>query len=508
MINVWRGRSGNGIMIAVACLLVLLLTIHYWSGGVEHLTDDVHSIYDGSDHAESKVSEPTIEEPVIDEPEPPMRLEPQVPTHGLNSCAMMPDTSNILLVFRTGVSESFQRVPTQLLTSLKCLPDFLMWSDMTHSIAGYELMDSLDTVALEATEGNHDFDIYRAQKTCGVDQMLCHKFFEGSLYSAGWNLDKYKFTHTVARSYRMRPNLDWYFIIDADTYVFWPNLVQWLNTMDPYEDHYWGRVNWRDGIPHGIGGSGFLLSQKTMKSFADAFPSQAKKYDMEVKNICCGDVMFAKALKEMTDVAVQDFSPALGYDSPWILRFGPEQWCQPILTLHHINSEEHSAAWEFEQRFYEAQKTIPHELRQPIVFRDLFNELVLPRLLLQKREDWDNVGADVVYLNPDPAKYDKSLINQRKSENLSELEKVAHQSFEHCLRMCEGTSGCLQIKFQNGVCYSSNRVSLGRPVKKTTAEKDKVVSGWAISKIKKWALDNKECAPVTWPKSKLGAVGE
>jgi hypothetical protein len=46
------------------------------------------------------------------------------------TCRGMPDMDGILLVMKTGASEAFEKLPTQLLTSLQCLPDFLLFSDM------------------------------------------------------------------------------------------------------------------------------------------------------------------------------------------------------------------------------------------------------------------------------------------------------------------------------------------------------------------------------------------
>jgi hypothetical protein len=45
-------------------------------------------------------------------------------------CEGFPNTDGIMLVMKTGASESFQKLPTQLLTSLQCLPDFLLFSDL------------------------------------------------------------------------------------------------------------------------------------------------------------------------------------------------------------------------------------------------------------------------------------------------------------------------------------------------------------------------------------------
>lgn len=47
-----------------------------------------------------------------------------------DGCNGFPDTSNILLVMKTGATEAFDKLPTHLLTTMRCLKDFLIFSDM------------------------------------------------------------------------------------------------------------------------------------------------------------------------------------------------------------------------------------------------------------------------------------------------------------------------------------------------------------------------------------------
>jgi hypothetical protein len=62
-----------------------------------------------------------------------------VPVHAeynfSNPCEGFPDTTGILLVMKTGASESFSKIPTHLLTSMQCLPDFLIFSDLVRQLS-------------------------------------------------------------------------------------------------------------------------------------------------------------------------------------------------------------------------------------------------------------------------------------------------------------------------------------------------------------------------------------
>lgn len=223
------------------------------------------------------------------------------------ACAGFPDTSNVMLVMKTGASEAYGKVPTQLLTVLRCLPDFLIFSDMEQRIAGYRVRDSLDTVLAEAKDDNPDFDLYRRQRGCEVSTQFCNDQWGGGV-DEGWALDKYKNIHMAEKAWALRPGRDWYVFVDADTYVLWPNMMEWLGRMDPARKHYLGSMAFVGAFPFGHGGSGYVVSGGAMGAFAEAGGngSIANKYDTAIAAVCCGDFMYAVALKETIDVDVNN----------------------------------------------------------------------------------------------------------------------------------------------------------------------------------------------------------
>ena len=149
-------------------------------------------------------------------------------------CAHQPDLSNLGLVVKTGATESYARLPTQLLTVLRCVPDFQIFSDMAQTVAGFPVHDALDTVLDAAKAGNKDFDLYRAQQACAAAVKACTEGMDRA--AAGWSLDKYKNIHMAEKAWRMMPGKDWYMFIDADTYVLWNSLAAWLGRLDPRKE--------------------------------------------------------------------------------------------------------------------------------------------------------------------------------------------------------------------------------------------------------------------------------
>lgn len=49
-------------------------------------------------------------------------------------CQGFPSMDDIMVVMKTGATEAFEKMPTQLLTSLQCIPDFLLFSDLVRNI--------------------------------------------------------------------------------------------------------------------------------------------------------------------------------------------------------------------------------------------------------------------------------------------------------------------------------------------------------------------------------------
>ncbi|KAJ0125242.1 glycosyltransferase family 31 protein [Diaporthe amygdali] len=424
--------------------------------------------------------------------------------HGLQSlrpdrdpiCDGFPDTSGILLIMKTGATESFDKLPTQLITILRCLPDFLLFSDLDQHIAGYHVRDSLETVLSTAKDGNADFDLYRQQKDCVIDQEMCAKNLEGA-QGAGWNLDKYKNIHMAEKAHRLRPGYDWYFFVDADTYVSWPNLVQMLRKLDPTKPRYLGSPTLIRGYPFAHGGSGYVLSGAAMKEFAGQNPGIANKYDAQIKDVCCGDYMFAISLNDTVGLMVESLWPLINGEKPSTFPFGSRHWCNPIATMHHMSSEEVSAFWEFERQRYT-------RTQEPLLLKEVYYEYFEPKLV-PVREDWDNQSDNLYYIDldsPDHTWEDWRITRAPREEDKSELEKLAHLSADDCARACDEHNDCMQYSYKNDCCGMKGSFQLGKPVKRPQEEKERMTSGWAVAKIERWIEQQGDCEDVSWPEVK------
>ncbi|KAI1769927.1 glycosyltransferase family 31 protein [Hypoxylon cercidicola] len=471
----WLGK-----FIAVsACVLVFLMTsqrLSEWSFRSSSLgTPSIRRPY-SSAHANASDLASTSNS--NDRIHPPVRP-------GDPSCASFPDTSNILLLVKTGATESYARIPTQLVTVLRCLPDFLIFSDLEQNIAGYHVYDSLDTVIHDAKDENPDFDLYRRQQACPVDQQSCNAGAAGSDQKReGWELDKYKNVHIAEKTYRLHPSYDWYLFIDADTYVLWRNLVQWLHKLnDPWNKKYYiGSLTLINDFPFAHGGSGYILSQATMWDLVGNHAGIANSYDMTAMNSCCGDYVLGLALNETINVGVNSAWPTINGEKPHSIPYGPREWCHPL---------------EFEKRFYESPSLPDPTLR----FKDIYHEFVEPKLSV-RRDDWDNLSNDVVYLDRN-AKHEQWQKNRAKKLDqqirVSAVEMDAHKSFNHCRKLCDTVASCFQFSYHDGICAYSKSFMLGKPMEKTDEIEQRWVSGWNVNRIRTWVDRQGNCKEPVWP---------
>lgn len=302
-------RSLNLIFLSFISIVVLLITakrLPQWEreGGHYHTGEFSQNVVVNSNGTATASPESASVGPTpVAIPTTSQGLQSLRPDHD-PICDGFPDTSGILLVMKTGATEAFDKLPTQLITILRCLPDFLLFSDLDQHIAGYHVRDSLETVLNTAKDDNSDFNLYRQQKDCVIDQDMCSKTLDGA-QDAGWNLDKYKNIHMAEKAHRLRPGYDWYFFVDADTYVCWPNLVQVLRKLDPSKPRYLGSPTIIGGYPFAHGGSGYVVSSAAMMEFAGQNPGIANKYDPKIKDVCCGDYMFAVSLNDTIGITVE-----------------------------------------------------------------------------------------------------------------------------------------------------------------------------------------------------------
>lgn len=272
----------------------------------------------------------------------------------ISYCDSISGTSNIAIAVKTGATEAASKIPTLMLTSLQCAKDVMIFSDLEQTIAGFHLHDALADIPLSAMRGNPDFDFYwklkRANRYGQIENMLKGVRDPRMTHElAAWTLDKYKFLHVLEKLYAEYPNKDWYLLMDADTYVVWPNLVTWLQQLpDPTSNKlYLGNAARVKDMYFAHGGSGILISRAAMYEFAVTNNGTASRWDEAMYDECCGDYVVGIELKN-SGTLLSPSGPTLNGEKPVTLPFGPNLWCQPVVTMHHVQPSEMTQLANFE----------------------------------------------------------------------------------------------------------------------------------------------------------------
>ncbi|EHK99627.1 hypothetical protein M7I_4501 [Glarea lozoyensis 74030] len=227
-------------------------------------------------------------------------------------------------------------------TRLRCLENVFFFSDLEQDIDSHHLYDALDTISEAFLNENQDFTFYRQQKTLwqrtqNITSLRGTKNPESPNVLAAWTLDKYKFIHIVEKTWALKPDLDWYLFLDADTYVVWPNMIHWLSTLDPNRKSYFGSEVSINDIAFAHGGSGIILSKALVYEIAVTRKGVAAQWDGRTKERCCGDLVLAEMMH---------------FEEAW--------WDRTKMPLRHA---------------------------------DVLKELWL-RDMTERRENWDNLAAD------------------------------------------------------------------------------------------------------------------
>lgn len=403
-------------------------------------------------------------------------------------CHAVSNPPDVAVVVKTGANVLYEKLPTQLLTALRCAENPLIFSDLAQTLGPYQIYDVLDNVTATVKDSS-DFAYYRKlQEYQKFDQDP--RELSGSSQD-GWLLDKYKFIHMLRKTWTMRPSHDWYVFLEGDTYIMWTNLMLWLQQLNPSQLHYFGEQTYINGEGFAHGGSGFVISRGAMSKVLDNDPDIATRYDLISKESPYGDYTLMKALKEK-GVELSLYKPMLQGEPPHSLRFGPGRflgeryWCQPLISLHHVTPSDVDAVWNYEQ-----QRQDPS---QPILFADMYQHFMAARLPRDSDDldDWYNHAEDAD-IKPPGAENDKSI----PQEEMTAVQEQAYQSYGHCAAACAEYPRCMQYTydFLEQKCSYGWSYRLGERPRASDDKKYK--SGWIRSRIDS-DIEASRCESPVW----------
>ncbi|ORY55662.1 uncharacterized protein BCR38DRAFT_356780 [Pseudomassariella vexata] len=351
---------------------------------------------------------------------------------------------HVLVVIRTGATEVTEKLPIYSKTILRCIPNYVIYSDMEEDLQGHHIYDVLDQVNDDVKKCAPEFELYEKLRSGGRQGLDYETTFgsgpSGAMDNPGWKLDKWKFLPMVERALQHSPDAKWFVFIELDTYMVWQNMLEYLDKFDASQPYYIGKHMYIGSVLFAHGGSGFVLSYAAADKVSKHWKEHQDEYEQYTLEEWAGDMILGKVLE---DVGVDLFwsFPNFQGDSlttiDWnITKIDREPWCYAPTTFHHMITPEFSMVWEFEQNWLRRKQPGA----SPPCFRDIFKSLVLPWLRAE-RSDWDNIST---------------------GSALSPAEQEAQSSFEKCQAVCGMKQKCIQFSYVQGKCSISNELRLGR----------------------------------------------
>ncbi|KAL3487161.1 hypothetical protein BJX62DRAFT_10508 [Aspergillus germanicus] len=378
-------------------------------------------------------------------------------------CPPLPGIEDVLVVMKTGVTEALDKVPIHLKTTLRCIPNYIIYSDFEEDIEGVTIHDAFRNVSPAVKESVADFQIYNRLQKRGREGLESQDFADeansaiGKPNNPGWKLDKWKFLPMVREAYTHKPDAKWFVFMEADTYFSWSTLLGWLSHFDPSKPHYIGTETQIADVIFAHGGSGFVISNPAMKLVADEYTKRADELHEYTDAHWAGDCVLGKVL---SNVGVQ-----LSYSWPilqnsnigeldeFTTTFYRRPWCFPAVAFHHLSPSDVRFLHDFEQR------RLAKSSKPVLLHSDVFKELIYPELS-NIRDSWDNLCSQ---------------------------EQATLSTFQECQSYCEDTADCVQFVMRGGTCYTSSTPRLG------TSNSD-ARSGWLIKKIEKMVDQAPTCS--------------
>ncbi|KAF1958575.1 hypothetical protein CC80DRAFT_14866 [Byssothecium circinans] len=365
---------------------------------------------------------------------------------------------DVAIILKMGTGDVATQLPAYLNRLGRCKQDLLFFSDRAAEYYGWHIIDALGSLRPEYKYHNPDFDVYdRIQRAETTEERS----------RDGWRLDKYKLLPMMELTWRQRPNKNWFVFLELDTYVNWDNMHRFLSHFDPETPHYFGSPVWpRKKTVFAHSGSGIVLSRAALnklmsrgRMFAENHHAPGTHlFGQDMTKECCGDEVLAKVLKQ-SGVSLRGYWPMFNGETPSTARFGGEQWCEAILTLHQMSSDDYAGLerWESSRRH-------PSE---PLTFEELFT--YIEPSLRERVDDWTNMSDNIIHRG----------------------KHVSTKSFDACHAACMKDRKCIQFEHFGNTCRLSHIIRLGH--RQTPEGNTRWTSGWMMNRMQAFKNTQTEC---------------
>ncbi|KAJ5937021.1 hypothetical protein N7466_003471 [Penicillium verhagenii] len=358
------------------------------------------------------------------------------------------DMDDVLVILKTGATEAQEKVPVQLRTGLQCVPHFAVFSDYEEVINGVRTYDILQNVSQAVMDKEPEFEFYKRLQEVGLEGLTEEDWGDdtngpfGKVNNPGWKLDKWKFLPMAEEAMQVMPDAKWYIFIEADTYIVWQNLVNWLAHLDHTRSYYLGSPMQIGETLFGYGGSGVILSNKAMTRLHTYQTQALDELEQLTATEWAGDCILAKAL-EGSHIYLTWAWPMMMTSRPsevdhFSEAYGRQPWCYPVISYHHMNPDDIEEMWQFDRGWFQSGKNAL------LLHADVYREYVHNGSLSQL-DDWDNLsGADIIFDEPTLPSVDSC------ADACMQNSECLQYSFHHEENSCKHAATTLQGVRSNG----------------------------------------------------------
>jgi hypothetical protein len=278
-------------------------------------------------------------------------------------CADLPGANDTVVVIKTGATELQQKLPVHLETTFRCFPNRLILSDLEENFKGQHIVDTLRWTTPDVRTSNPDFELWRRMHKGGRGAIKPEEIYEPGFTkekagtakpnNPGWRLDKWKYIPMLNETLQAYPRKNWYIFMEADTYIVWSTLLAWLNSLSPEDPHYIGAQMQIEDVVFAYGGSGIVMSRKSIEMAVQNFNEAQRHWEWETQGHWAGDYMLGRLMKD-TGSRLTWAWPIFQGLVPGAIHYSQEDyykrlWCYPTVSYHHMSPEEIEDLWNWEQ---------------------------------------------------------------------------------------------------------------------------------------------------------------
>ena len=328
------------------------------------------------------------------------------------------------------------------------MPNRLYVSDYPLTINNITFFDALSNVS-STISSLDEFKSLRGELKALVESN--QNLDDMSSKDGGWKLDKYKFLPMVAEAWRRFPRKKWYVVVEADTFLFWNELVKWLEHMDESKQYMFGHPTFCDYDGQSTmfthGGSGIVLSQALMEASFGQDPDFEHNHDDLIQKSAFGDALLSKSIYDSPGVNITELSREGGdkfnSDPPRVLKFHRGNWCSPIMSVHHVTPSDTAHLYDFQRRI--EPKLAAQDL---IRWGDVWDEFI-PQFLREAMEQVGRFDADTQLSAASAEPGEVGVIGWQAIEDWdSETTDLTTENANECQKRCRSDQACIMWEFR------------------------------------------------------------